>query len=297
MKARLALLLFACHGLWAEAYALPAVIDNSAYPATSSAPVNVPSSPSTNSLFEIMARLEQLQTDVQQLTGKVEEQANTIAELKKQQGTRYTDLDERVQGLETKLENANQPAAEASPEAVAADEATANSVEPPAPEAGTSPEPVPAVTPTTPEASPVQQAPAPKAEEPQASGSEKQEYYQAYNELRNGHTGESISLFTAYLVKYPTGGYANNAQYWLGEAYRVNQDDTAASTAFNAVIANYPNSAKVPDALLKLGYIEMDKKNSAKAREYLTRVTTEFSNTPAARLAAKKLLLLDAAGQ
>jgi TolA-binding protein len=44
---------------------------------------------------------------------------------------------------------------------------------------------------------------------------------------------------------------------------------------------------------LKLGYIEIDQKNMAKAREYLTRVTTDYPTSPAALLAAKKLLKLD----
>ena len=95
------------------------------------------------------------------------------------------------------------------------------------------------------------------------------------------------------MSKYPTGVYANNAQYWLGEAYRVKQDNDAARKAFNDVIEKYPDGAKVPDALLKLGYIEMDQKNPAKAREYLTRVTTDYPKSPAALLAAKKLLKLD----
>ncbi len=137
------------------------------------------------------------------------------------------------------------------------------------------------------------QAPQPKSDAAQVSGAEKQEYQQAYNELRNGHTDQSIEQFNAYLSKYPTGVYANNAQYWLGEAYRVKQDNDAARKAFNDVIEKYPDGAKVPDALLKLGYIEIDQKNQAKAREYLTRVTTDYPRSPAALLASKKLLKLD----
>ena len=56
---------------------------------------------------------------------------------------------------------------------------------------------------------------------------------------------------------------------------------------------NIPNGAKVPDAILKLGYIEVEQKNPAKAREYLTRVIAEYPNTPAALLATKKLLKID----
>jgi len=119
---------------------------------------------------------------------------------------------------------------------------------------------------------------------------DKQGYFMAYDELRSGHTLQSIEQFKVYLNEYPTGEYANNAQYWLGEAYRVNQDNASARKAFNDVLEKYPNSAKVPDAILKLGYIEVDFKNLAKAREYLSLVISDYSASPAAVLASKKLL-------
>jgi tol-pal system protein YbgF len=147
------------------------------------------------------------------------------------------------------------------------------------------------------------QAPVQKPEGAQASreaapaaasvGDEKQRYQLAYDALRNGHTAQAITEFNALLSKNPKGEYANNAQYWLGEAYRVNQDVDSARKAFNNVVQNYPGSAKVPDALLKLGIIEIEQKNAAKAREYLTRVTADFPSSTAAHLATKKLLLLD----
>jgi TolA-binding protein len=45
----------------------------------------------------------------------------------------------------------------------------------------------------------------------------------------------------------------------------------------------------VPDALLKLGYIEFDQQNVAKARDYFSRITTSYPDTTAAHLASKKL--------
>ena len=229
--------------------------------------------PSSNpALYEMMRRLEQLQAEVQQLTGQVEEQANLIAEMKKSQTTMYSDFDGRMQGLEKKPESVTPPAAENE----GLIEPEAKSVEPPL-----------AAVPEV-KAPPVQ-----KQEAAPASGDEKQQYQQAYEALRNGHTAQAIAQFSALLAKNPNGEYANNAQYWLGEAYRVNQDIDSARLAFNNVIEHYPDSSKVPDALLKLGIIEAEQKNAVKARQYFTRVTLDYSGTTAARLAAKKLLLLD----
>lgn len=296
-KTSLALLLSVCSSVYAE---LPPVIDHSSYP-PSATPVNPANSPSSNTLYELMRRLEQMQAEVQQLTGKVDEQAYRIDELKKHQTKMYSDFDERLQTIENKANGTEEPVAESPPDAVGTGDAEAKEGESPtlatesapAPESTLVDNPVSASEP----APAVESAPAPKPkpETTQVSGPEKQEYQQAYNELRNGHTDQSIEQFNAYLSKYPAGVYANNAQYWLGEAYRVKQDNNAARKAFNDVIEKYPDGAKVPDALLKLGYIEIDQKNMAKAREYLTRVTTDYPKSPAALLASKKLLKLDEA--
>ena len=291
-KTSLALLLSVCSNVYAE---LPPVIDHSSYPPSSAAPANPANSPSTNTLYELMGRLEQMQTEVQQLTGKVDEQTYRIDELKKHQTKMYSDFDERLQGLENKANGTDQPIAESPSEtAVTGDPATKEG-ESLAPASDSVPvnESAPADKPVTEDKPATTQAPKPKPDTAGVSGPEKQEYQQAYNELRNGHTDQSIEQFNAYLGKYPTGVYANNAQYWLGEAYRVNQNNDAARKAFNDVIEKYPDGAKVPDALLKLGYIEMEQKNQVKAREYLTRVTTEYPKSPAALLATKKLLKLD----
>lgn len=285
MKARLITLLCVCSAVHAES--LPPVIDNSMYPADE---VSAAKPSSANPLYEMMGRLEQLQAEVQQLTGKVEEQANLIAEIKKSQSTMYSDFDERMQRLEKKAEGVKPAAVDSSqtPQGSAGSEVKGS-------------EPSVAAPAAAPEG---KQAPEQKQDAVQASGEasasrlppvgdEKQQYQQAYEALRNGHTAQAIAEFNALLGKNSKGEYANNAQYWLGEAYRVNQDIDSARKAFNSVVENYPDSPKVPDALLKLGTIEVEQKNAVKAREYLTRVTVDFPGSTAARLAAKKLLLLE----
>lgn len=281
MKARLITLLCVCSAVHAES--LPPVVDNSMYPAGE---VSTAKPSPTNALYEMMGRLEQLQGEVQQLTGRLEEQANLIAEMKKSQSTMYSDFDERMQRLEKKTDGVKSSTAETPPVQEGSVGTEAKVTEPPVAAPVASPE--------------VKQPPVQKQAAVQASGEasapvgdEKQQYQQAYESLRNGHNARAIAEFNALLGKNPKGEYANNAQYWLGEAYRVNQDIDSARKAFSSVIENYPGSSKVPDALLKLGTIEVEQKNPVKAREYLTRVTVDFPSSTAARLAAKKLLLLD----
>ncbi|MEQ1557822.1 MAG: tol-pal system protein YbgF [Methyloglobulus sp.] len=282
MNARIVLFLSACSVACAE---VPPVVETGGNLSGNSV-VNVPNPVSSTANYEMMKRIEQMQAEVQQLTGKVEEQAFQIEELKKKQKTMYTDFDDRLQGLENKSAT-GQPSADNSPTPDTSADSTGQAVA------------APAVAEQQTKANPSENAgggsvtPAQADNPAPVSEAEKQEYQQAYDALRNGRTSEAIAQFNIYLTAHPQSGYASNAQYWLGEAHRVNQDNASARKAFNDVVAMHPESAKVPDALLKLGYIEVEEKNSAKAREYLTRVTTEYPASKAARLAEKKLLTLD----
>lgn len=273
MKKLPALLLYGVSAL-ALADSLAPVIDNSAYPTGAPAAMPVPASAPMNSTFELMTRLDEAQVEIQQLNGKLEEQANLIAEMKKKQAAMYADFDDRLQQLETKLSGAK-PATSSESSAPAAKEAEPVEAAPP---------PKPAV-PVAPPAG--QQPPATPADE------KKQQYLQAFEAFRNGQVTEAITQFNTLLSKDPNNLYANNAQFWLGEAYRVNKNTEAARKAFSLVLEKYPTSQKVPDALLKLGTIEMEQKNSAKAKEYLTRVMTDFPNSKPAEIAAKKLQQLN----
>ncbi|BBL57147.1 tol-pal system protein YbgF [Methylomonas koyamae] len=258
----------------------------------SAAPVNnpgaYPAAPSDNAIFEVLGRLEQLQSEVQQLRGMVEEQSQTIADLQRKQNNMYSDLDERMQALSAAgqpaaAQPASQPDAGAAPAAAAPAAPVAASV-PPA--TASAPSAAAAPTPAVPPAS---VAVAESKPAPAVSANEKERYQAAYDTLRNGHNAQAVKMFQDLLRDFPAGEFADNSQYWLAEAYKINREFDAARAAFNKVVSQYPNSSKVPDALLKLGYIEFDLQNAAKARDYLTRVTTSYPGTTAAHLAEKKL--------
>jgi tol-pal system protein YbgF len=114
-------------------------------------------------------------------------------------------------------------------------------------------------------------------------------YAQAFEALKSGNYGAAIAGFKLYLANYPTGDLADNAQYWLGEAYYVTRDYDNAAVAFRAVGERWPNSRKAPDALLKLGFTQYELKQYAEARATLTQVTKRFPDSEAAKLAAERL--------
>ena len=257
------LMLIVSSALYAESRVLPPVVDNSTYPGGSTYSA---STPSANSMYEVLGRLEQLQHEVQLLRGVVEEQSQTIIDLQKRQGNIYSDLDLRLQAL------------------------TGNDVQHKVVDVTT------AQTAQSVVKKPVavqKKSKAVNKDTKSSSMRQKELYHAAYETLRNGHNVRAIAEFKTLLTEFPNGEYADNAQYWLGEAYKVNQDLNAAKAAFSKVVSNYSGSPKVPDALLKLGYIELAQKNKVKARDYLTQVTVSYPGTTAAHLAAKKLKELE----
>ena len=126
------------------------------------------------------------------------------------------------------------------------------------------------------------------------SASEQALYTQAFDALKTSNYPGAIGGFQTFLSSYPGSDMADNAQYWLGEAYYVTRDYERAAAAFRAVGEKWPNSRKAADALVKLGFTQSELKRYPDARVTLTEVTTRFPDTDAARLAAERLKRLPA---
>lgn len=119
---------------------------------------------------------------------------------------------------------------------------------------------------------------------------ERQLYEKAFGYLRAGKHSQAIKTFKSYLKKYPKGRFADNAQYWLSEAYYVTQNFDQAKVNFNKLIKQYPRSKKVPDAKLKLGYTYYELGDKASAKKHLASVVKKYPTSNAAKLAKNRLL-------
>jgi tol-pal system protein YbgF len=122
-----------------------------------------------------------------------------------------------------------------------------------------------------------------------AGGNEQAAYNQAFEALKSSNYPTAISGFRSFLTTYPGSSIADNAQYWLGEAYYVTRDYDQAAAAFRTVGERWPNSRKSADALLKLGYTQFEQKKLADARTTLSEVVRRFPDSDAARLATERL--------
>jgi tol-pal system protein YbgF len=118
---------------------------------------------------------------------------------------------------------------------------------------------------------------------------DKSSYQAAFNLLKEGQYDRAVAAFKGFLGTYPTSALADNAQYWLGEAYYVNKSFPEAQAAFQKVIDKYPDSQKVPDALLKIGFCRYETKQWDGAKSVLSQVVVQYPDTPSAKLAQQRL--------
>jgi len=240
-----------------------------AYPATSygvsSAPAGSPVAPAYNNsgaaapvgqpamaqgqdqnLGMLFSQIQQLQQQVMQLNGKLEEQANELRILREQSLERYVDLDKRI--------SAGAGAVDATAAAPAAEDVSA-AVTVPVAGGGT----------------------APVAAQP----GEAEAYRAAYSLVQSQQFDRAVTAFQQFQQNYPAGKYAPNAYYWLGELYLVVQppDLESSRQSFTMLLSQYPDNSKAPDALYKLGKVQFMKGNPEKAREYLDQVISRYGST------------------
>jgi len=100
---------------------------------------------------------------------------------------------------------------------------------------------------------------------------------------------DAVAALRAFLTKHPRHDYADNAQYWLGEAHYAQKDYPRALVEFRNVIETYPRGNKVPDALLKVGYCYQALGQAEKSRAVLEQVVNLYPKTEPAVIAAKRL--------
>jgi len=121
-------------------------------------------------------------------------------------------------------------------------------------------------------------------------------YGDAFAAMKAGRYEEATKGFQLYLTKYPKGPRADNATYWLGEAQYVQQDFAGALKSFQAVSA-FPESRKLPDALLKVAYCQYELKAFKNSRATLQKLISTYPDAEAARLAEARIAKMNDEGR
>jgi tol-pal system protein YbgF len=133
------------------------------------------------------------------------------------------------------------------------------------------------------------QAPQAGAAAPPPAVGDQDAYNAAFELIQARRYEEATRAFTDFLVGYPESALRDNAQYWLAETYYVRRQFAVALPEFQTVLDAYPQSAKLADALLKVGYCNHELGQIDAARAALREVQRLYPDTTAARLATQRL--------
>ncbi len=246
------------------------------------------------SLLNLLQQIEGLQGEVRILRGEIENLNNDIEILKKRNRDLYTDTDRRISDLESAGSISELPALSDELDESSLDTATAldqpvfvaeePAIPQPRANSGGGSGPAPPVTPVG-------------ANTRAASSAEKASYTKAYDLLAKGNNAEAVKLFDQFLRDYPDGPFSDNAWYWQGEAKYADRNFDSALYNFSVVVEFFPNSPKVPDSRLKIGYALYEQQRFGEARQVLTGVTNDYPGRSAAVLARKRLQQMTREGQ
>ncbi|HEA25995.1 MAG TPA: tol-pal system protein YbgF [Ectothiorhodospiraceae bacterium] len=224
-------------------------------------------------LLEMLDRIDSLQAELQEMRAFSEEQTHQIETMKQRQRDLYLDLDRRLSRAEREggsvLSGATLGAT------------TLNGS--PALVSGSQPLLI----------EPQQQVSGavgdgmvnPNEVEPVELAQEREAYQKAFNLLRQLQYDPATAAFKNFIRKYPKGRYAHIAQYWLGEASYARRDFKQAIADYQLLIDHYPQSPKVAEAMLKLGYSRWELKAVIGAKTVLDLLVSKYPNSPEAKQA------------
>jgi tol-pal system protein YbgF len=125
---------------------------------------------------------------------------------------------------------------------------------------------------------------------------EQQIYQTAYNYIKAKKYEDAVEALRSMLKKYPTGQFAANAHYWLGELYSLMSKNDQAATEFGIVVNNFPNAPKASDAQLKLGLLYAAQLKWSDAKGAFKTVMSQYPGTNSARVASDQLRQIKQAG-
>jgi tol-pal system protein YbgF len=214
---------------------------------------------------ELLNRLTQLQAEMKALRDQVETLQNENTQLKERNRVQYIDLDSRLNKFESGASSTSSiPTANAKPSVTKPNVAKPLTAKP-----GVSAN----------NSNTVSSDPA----------NEEAAYGVAFDALKQKDYVESARLFKTFIDTYPQAQLAPNAWYWLGESYYVTQNYEIAQQSFETLLSQFPDSSKVPDGMLKLGYCQAQLGQKDRARNTFNEVLRLYPMSDAARFAQSQL--------
>jgi tol-pal system protein YbgF len=244
-------------------------------------------------LLDLLGEVEKLNREIRRLRGEMEVQRHGMDRQSARQERLYKDIEARLEAIErgtarTPTSDSTQAPAAVAPTAPG----TPTVANVPVPGAGpgasqTADEPARGATPDIGDASVPGSAPLTVAAAQPPS--EDASYQSAFDLLKIGQYDKSITAFGDFLTRFPGSPHADNAQYWLAEAYYVTHRYEPAISEYQKLVGSYPESQKLTHALLKVGYSYHELGKISEAKASLEDLKLRYPGTTAARLADERL--------
>lgn len=206
--------------------------------------------------WEIMQKNQQLENEIRNLRGKLEEQDNEIEKLKNDLQNRYTDLDQRLEILNQKLDSDTPQTQDSTQQDQANPTAAQNTAT--------------STTNSTPTQNNSQPASTDNVTHQDPVELEKAAYTVALDAYKQGGAKKAIAPMQNFIKNHPNSIYTGNAYFWLAE-FNLATDPvnyTEAKKNYDIVVKRYPTSSKAPRSLYQLYSIAKDvEHNSAVANQ------------------------------
>ena len=223
-------------------------------------------------LADHKATLEMLGRQVDRLEGELEELRHEAAQGGPGQGAAY-----RLRVLEDRIHTLELGTAARQPVAPAVE----------GPREAPSPPPSEAERPKPPES-----AALPEPAVPPPPSVEEQDYRLALQAMERGSYDEAIRGFRGFRDGHPRSPMADDALFWVGEAYYSQGKYYEAILAYNDVLREYGTSDKAPAALLKQASAFSKLGSKIDARVTLKTLIRRYPDTPEAEEARKSLQMM-----
>jgi tol-pal system protein YbgF len=111
----------------------------------------------------------------------------------------------------------------------------------------------------------------------------------AFSDYAAGQWPLAIQGFETYIRAFPRSEQADDAQFYIGEAYQLDGKMREALAAYERVAADYPQSNRAADSYYKRGVIYNTLNQPDKAREMFETTIKLFPNSESSRLARQLL--------
>ena len=254
-----------------------------------------------NAAVDTELRMDRLESEMRDLTGRVESAANGVEQLRRR-------LEQINNDIDVRFGQGQGPSATASPRSMGSTSGAGTlaprgaaptmnqtaSTQPSAPLPPGTPVPPPPYTPTglgtlTPPGAPPR--PTQSALEPAGtagagapssgilpSGSASDQYNFAFGLLKQADYSAAEEALKNFIRQHPDDPLAGSAQYWLGETYYARSNYAEAATAFAEGYKRYPKGTKAADNLLKLGMSLARANQKPEACVALAKLDHDFPN-------------------